>query len=95
VFTDDALFWEPYDTVEESVYSLRRVALPQDLQPPQSPQTANTSDPMAPDASDACDIAATDHAIYQLSNPYCALGYSDGHSEIRRLVNPEFHPQSD
>ena len=95
VFTDDALFWEPYDTVEESVYSLQRVALPQDLQQPQSPRSANTSDPIAPDASDACDIAATDHAIYELSNPYCGLGYSDGHSEIRRLVNPVFHPQND
>jgi hypothetical protein len=95
VFTDNALFWESYDTVEESVYSLQRVALPQHIQQPQSTKTANTSDPIAPDASDACDIAATDNAIYELSNPYCALGYSDGHSEIRRVVNPEFRPQSD
>jgi hypothetical protein len=95
VFTDNALFWEPYDTVEESVYSLQRVVLSQDIQQPQSTDTANTSDPIVPDASDACDIAASDNALYELSNPYCALGYSDGHSEIRRLVNPEFRSQSD
>ena len=90
VLTDDALFWEPYDTVEESISALERVVLPQDLQPPQSTPTANTSDPIVPYASDACDIAATDDALYELSNPHCALGYSDGHSEIRRVVNPEF-----
>lgn len=91
VFTDTAMFWEPYDTVEESVYSLQRVELAQGIQPPQSTQ----SDPIVPNASDACDIAATDNALYELSNPYCALGYSDGRSGIRRVVNPEFRPRSD
>ncbi len=95
VITDNALFWEPYDTVEESVYSLQRVVLPRDLQLPQSAETANTSDPIVPDASDACDIAASDSALYELTSPHCALGYSNGRSEIRRLVNPEFHTSLD
>jgi len=92
--TDNALFWEPYDTVEESIYSLQRVVLPRDLQQPQTAETANTSDPIVPEGSYACNIAATDSAIYELSNPYCVVGYGDGHrGEIRRVVNPEFRPQ--
>ena len=80
--------------MEDSIGSLERVALPQALQQPRSTETPDTSAPIVPDASDACDIAATDNAIYQLANPDCALGYSDGRSEIRRVVNARFRPQS-
>jgi hypothetical protein len=94
--TDQALYWEEYDSVEELIYSLNQVALPRDIEREPTIDTPNTSKPIAPDAGEVCDIAATDGAIYELANPRCALGYGDGRSgEIRRVVKPEFRPQED
>jgi hypothetical protein len=85
--TDQALFWQTYDTVEELIYSLDRAALP-----PRA-DGATMSDPIAPDAGAVCAIAATDAAVYELANPRCAYGYADGRSgEIRRVVNPTWRP---
>jgi hypothetical protein len=92
--TDQALYWEEYDSVEERIYSLDQVALPRDIEREPTIHTPNTTEPIAPDAGEVCDIAATDGAIYELANPRCALGYGDGRSgEVRRVVNPEFRPQ--
>lgn len=94
--TDQALYWEEYDSVEELIYSLHQVALPRDIEREPTIDTPNTTEPIAPDAGEVCDIAASDGAIYELANPRCALGYGDGRSgEIRRVVNPEFRPQED
>ena len=49
--------------------------------------------PIAPEARNTCDIAATDHAIYELANQRCSIWYGEGTSgEIRRIVNPSFRP---
>ncbi len=94
--TDQALYWEEYDSVEERIFALHQVALPRDIEREPTIDTPNTSEPIAPDAGEVCDIAATDGAIYELANPRCALGYGDGRSgEIRRVVNPQFRPQQD
>ena len=94
--TDRALFWETFDAVEETIYSLDQVALPRDLQQEPTADTPTTSEPVAPYTGNACDIAATDSAIYELANPRCALDYGSGTSgQIRRLVNPVFRPSGD
>ena len=85
--TDRALFWETYDYVEETIYSLDRAPLPP------AAGAGDMSDPIAPDAGEVCDIAATDGALYELANPRCAYGYGEGRGgEIRRVANPPFRP---
>lgn len=90
--TDRALYWEESEE-EDLMYSLTQVALPRDLRQVPTAETPTTAEPVAPGTRNACDIAATDAAIYELANPRCTIGYGEGTSgEIRRVVNPTFHP---
>lgn len=89
--TDAALFYEELDDESELAHSLSRITLPGgDLQV--------TDEPVAPGAADTCHIAATDTAIYELSNPRCAIfqDLADGTGgQIARIVNPAFKPPED
>ena len=71
--TDRALYWEETDPEFETTYSLQQVALPNDVLEDPPADAPRTADPIAPDATNTCDIAATDAAIYELSNPRCTI----------------------
>ena len=92
--TDRALYWEEIEE-EDLMYALKQVSLPRDVQHAPSADTPTTAEPIAPGARNACDIAATDAAVYELANPRCTIGDGEGtRGEIRRVVNPTFHPES-
>jgi hypothetical protein len=87
--TDGALFYEELDHETEAPYWLSRITLP-------GGALGVTDAPIAPGATGTCHIAATDAAVYELSNPRCAVFQGTGEAgQINRIVNPAFAPPKD
>lgn len=88
--TDSALFFETYFADDEgTTVGLTKVELPLDVQRTRTKSDTVSSDPISFANRGACTIAATDDAIYELTNPRCSYGPGVA-GEIRRVVNPEF-----
>lgn len=89
----ETLYWERVDSESTSAYRLTRWQLPAALLPGAAGRRGRSAgEPVSPDGANPCAIAATDDAIYELSNPRCAVVTTDDSapSEIRRVANPAF-----